>query len=140
MDKRVAGGCVPLGVSGCVVVVVVIGAIALPAAAITEGCVAPPGAKLVRATTDAVITVERHVDGDPLDGGSESQIWRGCSEHAGDQLVLEQGTSAFGGGRIAKNFNLAGEIVGYLAVDLTKHETTAPLTVVSLATGSRWSR
>src|SRR4051812_2350832 len=86
----------------------------------------------------AVVTVERHGDADLLDGGSQSATWRGCARRRGTQVVLEQGTSSFSGGHVAKSFKLAGEFVAYLAEDWTKSETTDSVTAVSLTTGQRW--
>jgi hypothetical protein len=114
------------------------GVIALSAAATVDHCVSPTGAKRVRVSDAAVITVERHGDTDLLDGGTQSATWRGCARRRGEQVVLERGTSAFSGGHVATRFRLADEFVAYLAEDWTESETTDSVTVVSLATGQRW--
>jgi hypothetical protein len=114
------------------------GVIALPLAAGVDRCASPAAAKRVQASPGAVLTVERHGDVDLLEGGTRSETWRGCARRRGTQVVLEQGTSSFGGGHVARAFDLAGEFVAYLAEDWTKYETTASVTVVSLATDERW--
>jgi len=101
----------------------------------------PTGSHVVRATDEALITVEKHITGDPLDGGSESRVWRGCSEHRGELVELERAEAGFvfASGRSVRSFRLAGPVVGCLVEDGDRYEAETHLTVVRLDSGERWS-
>lgn len=113
--------------------------LAMPPTATAEPrCATPPGAKVVAATDEAVVTVETHSDGrDFLDGGRETSIWRGCAQSTGAQVELENVTSSWGGFGGAYAFALAGGFVAYRAEFGDKYETEGRLTVVDLADATR---
>jgi hypothetical protein len=123
-----------LGRSGRAIVVI-LAVLVVPTSAVASRCVTPRRASVVHATAEAAVTVEKQDGGD----GSESRVWRGCSEQQGTQVELERGAWTSGGGHLARRFNLAGAVVGYLAEDWTKYESDTRLTVVNLNTGERWN-
>lgn len=102
-------------------------------------CVWPAGAKLIRSNGEAQVTVEQRDSGDPLGGGSQSRVWRGCSTRHGEQVVLDSGESDFDTGHGASRFRLSGSIVGFLTSDFSKYESATRVVIADLATGARWT-
>jgi hypothetical protein len=123
---------------GIVVVLVVslVGVVAPAGAA--SGCVAAPGQDVVRATPDAVITVEAHTVTPPGEDTETMKTWRGCPERNGEEIELERGFSGGYDGRFLHSVRLGGAFVVYLVSDGDKYQTDTRVTVVDLLSGQRW--
>jgi hypothetical protein len=114
--------------------------LAAPAAARAACPAPPPGSKLVRSGDEALVSVERRSSGAlPEDGGTETEVWRGCAHASGTVVELLSGSSSWGGGRYLSKLSLAGPVVGYFVTDWTKYESESELMVVDLVHGSRWT-
>lgn len=117
-------------------VVSLVGVVA-PAGAASR-CIIAPGQDVVRATGDAVVTVEAHIITQPGEDAETMKTWRGCAERSGGQIELEHGASDTYSGRFLRLVRLAGAFVIYLVSDGDKYQTDTRVTVVDLLSGQRW--